>query len=319
MTLYDLIIIGAGPSGLACAIEAKKKGLSVLVLDKGAVADAIRRFPIDMTFFSTPELLAIGGVPFTTAGFRPTRVECVRYYQMISKYFDLSVEQDVEVVEIRPQVGSFEVISAKESYKAKNVVDATGYFDHPNNFDVPGSDLPKVRRYYDEPYGYFGKDVAVIGGKNSAVETALDLFRNGARVTLIHRRKTLDHGIKYWILPDIENRIKSGEIRALFETTVVRVSEAAIAVEGDHPEELPNDAVFVMIGYCPDTTLLRKAGVEIDSDSQAPVHNPETMETNVKGLFVAGSIAAGKFNNKIFIENGRMHGELIVKTVTHSR
>jgi len=319
MTLYDLIIIGAGPSGLACAIEAKKRGLSALVLDKGAVADAIRRFPVDMTFFSTPELLEVGGAPFTTAGFRPTRVECVRYYQMVSRFFDLAVNQGVEVTEIRPQSGSFDVITAKEVYRAKNVVDATGYFDHPNRFEVPGSDLPKVRRFYDEPYGYFGQDVAVVGGKNSAVEIALDLFRNGARVTLIHHAKTLSHGIKYWILPDIENRIKSGDIKALFETRVAGVTEDSIIVEGAQREELANDTVFVMIGYCPDTTLLRKAGVQIDPETQAPVHDPARMETNVRGLFVAGSIAAGKFNNKIFIENGRMHGALIVRAIAGSR
>ena len=319
MPSFDLIIIGAGPSGLACAIEAKKKGLSLLVLDKGSVADAIRRFPVDMTFFSTPELLEIGGVPFTSAGFRPTRVECVRYYQMIARYFDLPVQQGVEVVAVRRKGEGFEVVASAESYQARNVVDATGYFDHPNKFEVPGSDLPKVRRYYDEPYAYAGREVAVVGGKNSAVETALDLFRHGARVTLIHRGQNLSQGVKYWILPDIENRIKSGDVRALFETSVQRITAGSIIVEGRHREEFANHAVFVMIGYCPDTSLLRRVGVTIDADSQAPVHNSETMETNVKGVFVAGSIAAGKFNNRIFIENGRAHGKLIVDAITSSR
>ena len=319
MPSFDLIIIGAGPSGLACAIEAKKRGLTYLVLDKGSVADAIRRFPVDMTFFSTPELLEIGGVPFTSAGFRPTRVECVRYYQMIARYFDLPVRPGAEVTGIHRKGEEFEVVSGDGSFRARNVVDATGYFDHPNRFDVPGSDLPKVHRYYDEPYAHAGREVAVIGGKNSAVETALDLFRNGARVTLIHRGKSLSHGVKYWILPDIENRIKAGDIRALFETTVQRINADSILVEGRHREEFPNQAVFVMIGYCPDTSLLRQVGVEIDSDSQTPVHNPKTMQTNVQGVFVAGSIAAGRFNNKIFIENGRAHGKLIVDAIASSR
>lgn len=319
MKSMDLIIVGAGPSGLACAIEAKKKGLSLLVLDKGAVVDAIRRFPVDMTFFSTPELLEIGGVPFTSAGFRPTRVECVRYYQMVARYFDLPLKQGVEVIRLNRKGEVFEVVTGDGSFQAKNVVDSTGYFDHPNRFDVPGSELPKVRRYYDEPYAYAGRDVAVIGGKNSAVETALDLFRNGARVTLIHRGPNLSHGIKYWILPDIENRIKAGDVRALFETTVQRFTGGSIVVEGRHREEFANDAAFVMIGYCPDTTLIRGAGVEINTDSQAPIYNPDTMETNVKGLFVAGSIAAGRFNNKIFIENGRTHGKLIIDAITSSR
>jgi thioredoxin reductase (NADPH) len=319
MTSFDLVIIGAGPSGLACAIEAKKKGLTHLVLDKGSVVDAIRRFPMDMTFFSTPELLEIGGVPLTSAGFRPTRVECVRYYQMVARYFGLTVQQGAEVVGVRRQSDGFEVITTDDSFQARNVVDATGYFDHPNRFDVPGADLPKVRRYYDEPYAYAGRDVAVVGGKNSAVETALDLFRNGARVTLIHRGQNLSQGVKYWILPDIENRIKAGDVRALFETNVQRITARSMIVEGRHREEIANDTVFVMIGYCPDTSLLRQAGVEIDADSQAPVHNPQTMETNVRGIFVAGSIAAGRFNNKIFIENGRAHGRLIVDAIASSR
>ena len=319
MSSFDLIIIGAGPSGLACAIEAKKRGLTLLVLDKGSVADAIRRFPVDMTFFSTPELLEIGGVPFTSAGYRPTRVECVRYYQMVARYFDLPVRLGVGVTGIHRNGEYFEVVTEDGSSLARNVVDATGYFDHPNKFDVPGSDLPKVRRYYDEPYAYAGREVAVIGGKNSAVETALDLFRNGARVTLIHRGQNLSHGVKYWVLPDIENRIKAGDIRALFETTVQRINADSILVEGRHREEFPNHTVFVMIGYCPDTSLLRQVGVEIDADSQAPDHNPETMQTNVQGIFVAGSIAAGRFNNKIFIENGRAHGKLIVDAIESSR
>ena len=318
MNRVDLIIIGAGPSGLACAIEAGKKGLSYLILDKGAVADAIRRFPVEMTFFSTPELLEIGGVPFTSAGFRPTRVECVRYYQMIARHFALSVRRGVEVVGVRRDASGFEVVSKNGSFLSKNVVVATGYFDHPNDFAVPGSDLPKIKRYYDEPYAYSGMNVAVIGGKNSAVETALDLFRNGAHVTLIHRGSTLSNGVKYWILPDIENRIKAGDIRAMFETTVQRITPDSLVVEGKYREEIENDTLFVMIGYCPDTSLLKQAGVQIEPESAAPVHNPETMETNVPGIYVAGSIAAGKFNNKIFIENGRAHGKLIVDAIPSS-
>jgi thioredoxin reductase (NADPH) len=319
MTTYDLIIVGAGPSGLACAIEAKKKGLSSLVLDKGSIVDAIRRFPVDMTFFSTSELLEIGGIPFVASGFRPTRVECVRYYQMVSRFYDLPVRQGIEVSEIRSKEGTFEVAAGKETYLTRNIVVATGYFDQPNKFEVPGSDLPKVHRYYDEPYAYSGRDVAVVGGKNSAVELALDLFRNGARVTLIHRGAVLSSGIKYWVLPDIENRIKAGEIRALFETRVIEIRADSILVDGKHREEIPNDSLFVMIGYCPDTTLLQQVGVRIDEATLAPLHDPATMETNVPGIYLAGSIAAGKFNNKIFIENGRAHGKLIVDAVTRNR
>ena len=319
MNPIDILIIGAGPSGLACAIEAKKHGLSSLTIDQGSVADAIRRFPINMTFFSTPELLEIGGVPFLSSGFRPTRVECVRYYQMVARHLDLPVKQQALVTGLRKVTEGFEVSTKESSFLARNVVLATGYFDTPNRFDVPGSDLPKVQRYYTEPYSYEGRNVAVVGGKNSAVETALDLFRAGARVTLIHRGTKLSDGVKYWILPDIENRIKAGEVRGLFETTVRNIKPGSIVVEGKHNEEILNDAVFVMIGYLPDTKLLKQLGVNFDDSSLAPIHDSSSMQTNVEGVYVAGSLAAGKYNNKVFIENGRLHGKNIVESVLRSR
>jgi thioredoxin reductase (NADPH) len=319
MNPIDIVIIGAGPSGLACAIEAKKHGLSTLTIDQGSVADAIRRFPINMTFFSTPELLEIGGVPFLSTGFRPTRVECVRYYQMVAKLLDLPVQQQTLVIGLRKVTEGFEVSTKDGSFLAKNVVLATGYFDTPNRFDVPGSDLPKVQRYYAEPYSFVGRNVVVVGGRNSAVETALDLFRAGAKVTLIHRGSKLSDGVKYWILPDIENRIKAGEVRGLFETTVRNIKPGSIVVEGQHNEEIPNDAVFVMIGYQTDTKLLKQLGVNIDDSSLAPIHDSSSMQTNVAGVYVAGSLAAGKYNNEIFIENGRMHGKNIIESVLRSR
>ncbi|MCX6142305.1 MAG: YpdA family putative bacillithiol disulfide reductase [Ignavibacteriales bacterium] len=319
MNPIDIVIIGAGPSGLACAIEAKKHGLSSLTIDQGSVADAIRRFPINMTFFSTPELLEIGGVPFLSSGFRPTRVECVCYYQMVAKHLDLPLKQQTLVTGLRKVTEGFEVSTKDSSFLARNVVLATGYFDTPNRFDVPGCDLPKVQRYYTEPYSYVGRDVAVVGGKNSAVETALDLFRAGARVTLIHRGGKLSDGVKYWILPDIENRVKAGEVRGLFETTVRNIKPGSIVVEGQHNEEILNEAVFVMIGYQPDAKLLKQLGVNIDDSSLAPIHDSSSMQTNVAGVYVAGSLAAGKYNNKVFIENGRMHGKSIVESVLRSR
>jgi thioredoxin reductase (NADPH) len=319
MNPIDILIVGAGPSGLACAIEAKKHGLSSLTLDKGSVADAIRRFPTNMTFFSTAELLEIGGVPFMSSAFRPTRVECVRYYQMVAKRLDLPLKLHTPVTGLRKVSEGFEISTKDAAFSARNVVLATGYFDTPNRFGAPGSDLSKVHRYYTEPYHYAGRDVAVVGGKNSAVETALDLHRAGARVTLIHRGEKLSEGVKYWILPDIENRIKAGEIRGLFETTVKSIKPGSIVVDGKHCEEFPNDAVFVMIGYRPDTMLLKQLGVEIDESSKAPVHDSSSMETNIARVYVAGSIAAGKYNNKIFIENGRMHGKSIIESVLRSR
>jgi thioredoxin reductase (NADPH) len=313
--MVDIIIVGAGPSGLATAIEAKKHGLSYLVIEKGSIVDAIRRFPVQMTFFSTPELLEIGGVPFIVSTFRPSRFDVVRYYHRVAKEFGLDIRTGSEVTSIEKRDGIFTVRTNGENYRSRHVVFATGYFDNPNAFDVPGSDLPKVMRYYSDPYLFSGKRIAVVGGKNSAVELALDLFRNGAAVMLIHRGARLSEGVKYWILPDIENRIKAGEITALFNTTVTRITPTSLVLQGQHAGEIPNDFVFVMIGYQPDNTILEKAGVRIDPESRAPVHDPATMETNVPGLYVAGSIAAGRFNNKIFIENGRMHGGLIVNSI----
>lgn len=312
---YDLVIVGAGPSGLACAIEAQKQRLTYLILDKGSVVDAIRRFPVNLTFFSTPELLEIGSVPFIVPTFRPTRTDIVRYYHRVVKDFALNVKTDVEVTSVDQKGHVFEVTTGAERYSCRNVVFATGYFDNPNTYDVPGSDLPKVLRYYSEPFVYSGKRVAVIGGKNSAVEIALELFRNGSMVTLIHRGSRLSEGVKYWILPDIENRIKAGEITALFETRVCEIRQTELILEGKHAGQIPNDVVFVMIGYRPDNRLLEKLGVSIDPSSLAPSHNSETMETNVAGIYVAGSLAAGKLNNKIFIENGRLHGSLIINSI----
>jgi len=312
----EMVIVGAGPSGLACAIAAKEAGLSHFILDKGAVADAIRRFPTNLTFFSTPELLEIGNIPFMASGFRPTRIEVVRYYQRVAYEYGLTIIYNATVSSIQKTGNTFEVVTgAGETYRTPNVIFATGYFDTPNPFNVVGADLPKVFRYYDEPFKFHGQRVAVVGGKNSAIEIALDLFRNGADVTLIHRGKTFSEGVKYWILPDIENRIKSGEIKGFFETTVREIRPESIVLEGAHEGEFPNDFVFAMIGYRPDTTLLERAGVKIDQESLAPFHDHDTMETNVKGLYVAGSIAAGKFNNRIFIENGRTHGSKIVNHI----
>jgi thioredoxin reductase (NADPH) len=314
-TIIDIAIVGAGPSGLATAIEAKKHGLSYIVIEKGSIVDAIRRFPVQMTFFSTPELLEIGDVPFIVSTFRPSRIDVVRYYHRIAKEFDLDIRTGCEVTSIEKANGIFTVRTKGEDYHSRYVVFATGYFDNPNPFDVPGGDLPKVMRYYSEPYLFSGKRIAVVGGKNSAAELALDLFRNGAAVTLIHRRARLSEGVKYWILPDIENRIKAGEIAALFNTTVARITPTSAILQGQHAGEIPNDFVFAMIGYQPDNTMLERAGARIEPESRAPIHDPATMETSVPGLYIAGSIAAGKFNNRIFIENGRMHGGLIVKSI----
>lgn len=313
----DLLVVGGGPSGLSCAIEAKKAGLSVLVLEKGSVVDAIRRFPLNLVWFSTPELLEIGGVPFVISSLRPTRVETLSYYQRVVKHFGLSCKYHDAVQTITKRGSIFDVgtISGRK-YQSHNVVIATGYYDNPNRLNVKGESLPHVMHYYDEPYRYCDTDVVIVGGRNSAVEAALDLFRHGARVTLVHRGEHLSPGVKYWILPDIENRIKAGEVKALFKSTVSEITAQSVVVNTPGGlERCPADFIFVLIGFHPDTDYLRRFGIEINPETLAPLFNEATFETNVSGLYVAGSIVAGKNNNKVFVENGRLHGAVIIKAI----
>jgi thioredoxin reductase (NADPH) len=317
---FDVIIVGAGPAGLACAVAAKERSLSSVILEKGSIVDAIRRFPTFMTFFSSADLLEVGGVPFLAADVRPTRYEAVRYYSAVTRHHALPVRLHAAVKSIQPQNKGFGVLTRDRAFHAPNVVVATGYFDDPRPYPVPGSELPKVRRYYDEPFEYSGLDVAVVGGRNSAAETALELYRNGARVTLIHRGPVMSEGVKYWILPDIQNRISKGEITGHFRSTVTEIRSSSLLVEGPSgTQEIPNDVLFVMTGYSPLCSLLSDAGVVVDENTRIPQHDPGTMETNVPGLYVAGSIAAGDFNNRIFIENGRLHGDLIMRSIAEKR
>ncbi len=314
--MYDVIIIGAGPAGLAVGIAAHKKKLTYLIIEKGSAVNSIRQFPTNMTFFSTPELLEIGGLPFVSAESRPTRIEAVKYYQRVIEYFDLPVQYEEKVVDIKKQVDHYIVQTDTTVYTAAHVVLATGYFDTPNEYNVPGSDLPKVSFYYDEPYRFFRRNVALVGGSNSAAIAALELYRSRANVTLIHRSEKLRDGIKYWIKPDIENRIKNGEITAYFHTVVKEIKENSLVLENNGGTfEIANDFVYVLIGFAPDLTLLRSAGVNINPENGEPVHDPATLETNVPGIFVAGSVAAGMNNNRIFIENGREHGKIIVDSI----
>ncbi len=317
--MYDVIIIGAGPAGLAVGIAAQEKELSYLIIEKGSAVNSICRFPTNMTFFSTPELLEIGGLPFISSDTRPTRIEAIKYYQRVIEYFDLPINYDEEVIDVKTRGDVYTVYSDRTEYSTRNVVLATGYFDNPNAYSIPGVDLPKVSKYYDEPYRLFKRDVAVVGGSNSAAIAALELYRSRANVTLIHRGENLRDGIKYWIKPDIENRIKNGEITAYLKTVVREIKEKSLVLENEEGIfELPNDFVYVLIGFTPDFKLIHSAGVEINSDNGEPVHNPDTMETNVAGFFVAGSIAAGNNNNRIFIENGREHGKLIIERIVQA-
>ncbi len=315
--MYDVLIIGAGPAGLSAAIEARQAGLNYLVLEKGGVVNSIQRFPTAMSFFSTPELLEIGGLPFTSSAMRPTRTDGLEYYLKVADYFKLEIHLFEEVISVRKAGDVFELETNKSHYTSKYIIVATGYFDNPNLLKIPGEGLPKVSHYYFEPFSYYRQNVAVIGGKNSAAIAALELCRHGAHVTLIHRREQLSEGIKYWILPDIENRIKEGTIAAHFSTEVKEIRADSILLENRVKGrfQIQNDFVFALIGYHPDILLLESMGVAFDAGTMAPMYEEGTMETSVRGLFVAGSIAAGKNNNKIFIENGRLHGKSIISSI----
>jgi thioredoxin reductase (NADPH) len=322
----DLVIVGAGPSGLATAIAAHQAGLAYEVVEKGVLVNSIFHFPRHMTFFTTAELLEIGGLPFVTPYEKPTQGEGLKYYRKVTDAYGLKIALGEEVVDLRrlgaPSEGSrFEVTTragdGSRVRHAANVAFATGYYDHPNRIGVPGEDLPHVAHYYTEAHAFYRKAVVVVGGKNSAAIAALELYRGGAHVSLVHRGARLSDSIKYWIRPDIENRIKEGAIPARFETSVTEIRARSLMVAGPGgPEELPADQVFLLTGYQPDTSLLVKAGVRVDAETLVPAHDPATLETNVPGLFLAGALVSGKQTSRIFIENGRFHGEAIVGAIT---
>ncbi len=319
--MYDVIIIGSGPSGLACAIETAKAGLTSIILEKGSLTDAIRRFPVNLVWFSTPEMLEIGGIPFVVSTVRPTRVDTLNYYEKVARHFKLNIRYYDAVTSVSKTDGIFKVITKNgRTYAGMNVVVATGYFDLPNRINVPGENLPKVLHYYTEAFPYFDLNVAVVGGSNSAVEAALDLFRHGAHVTLIHRQEKVGDRVKYWVVPDIQNRIKAGEITALFSSTLCEARTDTLLVKTPGGvREIPNDFTFILTGFLPDAERLRNYGVRVDPVTLVPDHDPMTLESNVPRLYLAGSTVAGRDNNQIFVENGRAHGALIVKSILAKR
>lgn len=315
--MYDIIIIGAGPTGLACAIEAQKTGFSYIVIEKGGITDAIRRFPVNMTFFSTPDLLALDGIPFTTTNVRPTRSEALQYYRGVVGYYHLNLLLHTDVLSIQKQGDVFHLTTSRGNYGARRVIVATGYFDATNRLKVEGEDLPHVSHFYDEPYRYALSDVVVVGGRNSAVEAALELWRHGARVRLVHRQPELGKSVKYWVRPDIDNRIKNGEITAYFDSVVSRITPEFVYVRhsvSGVETAIKADFVFPLIGYRPDDALLRGAGVKV-ADNLIPEFHPETFETNIVGLYVAGSVMCGCETWSIFIENARAHAVPIVRHI----
>lgn len=320
----DLAVVGAGPCGLAVGIAGRREGLRTVLFDRGCVVNSLVGYPLNMTFFSTPENLEIGGLPFVCRGEKPTRGEALKYYRRVADHYELDVRQYEEVLGIERTGSDFRVTTRPRnadpvSGRARRVVIATGSFGEPNRLDVPGEDLDKVSHYFREAHPYYDQDCLVVGGGNSAVETALELYRVGARVTLVHFLDRLDPGVKPWVRPDIENRIEEGSIVGRFESRVVEIEPKSVTVRDEasgSTETLRNDWVFAMTGYRPESRLLRELGVMIDEESGVPHHDPETMETDVPGVYVAGVLAAGFDANRIFIENGRHHGGLIVRHLT---
>ncbi|MEP6643453.1 MAG: YpdA family putative bacillithiol disulfide reductase [Acidobacteriaceae bacterium] len=313
----DVLVIGAGPTGLACGIEAQKAGFKSVIIDKGCVVNSIYNYPANMTFFTTPELLEIGDIPFSSVHQKPTRQEALEYYRKVAEHYRLDIQQYQKVETVSGSDGDFSVTTSDRlgriyDYRPRKLIVATGYYDLPNYLGIPGEDLSKVFHYYREPHPFFDHDILIIGGKNSAAISALDLWRHGARVTLVHRGPKLHHHVKYWILPDIENRIKNGSIAAYFNTSVMEIAPGHVLLQSPGGAvELKNDFVFALTGYHPDYDFLRAMGIELSTDQCRPVSDPITLESNVAGIYVAGVIVAGSRTNEIFIENGRFHGQQI--------
>ncbi|HWA96442.1 MAG TPA: YpdA family putative bacillithiol disulfide reductase [Terracidiphilus sp.] len=319
---FDLLVVGAGPTGLACAIEAQKAGFSAVLVDKGCVCNSLFHYPSHMTFFTTSELLEIGDIPFPSPHAKPTRNEALEYYRQVAAHYKLDVRQYQNVERIEGSQGDFTVHTMDRfgrtgALHAANLAIATGYYDLPNMMGIPGEELSKVHHYYDDPHPYFNLDVVVIGGKNSAAIAALELWRHGARVTLVHRDPELHRHVKYWIKPDIENRIKAGEIKAYFNSRVVEITPDAVVLEtSEGPRTIHNDFVFAMTGYHPDFAFLEALGVRFEGPDKLPVCDVSTLESNVPGVYLAGVIVAGSRTNEIFIENGRFHGRQIAAALT---
>jgi len=321
VTEFDVIVVGAGPTGLACGIELQQRGMRTLLIEKGCVVNSIFHYPANMVFFTTPELLEIGNIPMTSLNEKPNRHEALKYYRRVADHFHLDIHDYERVEKIAGQDGAFQVFTTNRlgcsiTYTARKVVLATGYYDVPNLLNVPGEQLSKVYHYYNEPHPFYNHDVAVIGAKNSAAIAALELFWTGARVTLIHRGTGISEKVKYWIKPNIENRIKSGEIPAYFNSQLVEIRPDSIILSTPEGELiLQNDFVFALTGYSPDLKFLNSIGITLDPETQKPRSNPQTLESERAGVYLAGVIVAGMHTNEIFIENGRFHGKQIAEAV----
>jgi len=320
--IFDLLVVGSGPIGLSCAIEAQKAGLRAVVVDKGCICNSLFHYPAHMTFFTTSELLEIGDIPFPSPNAKPSRTEALQYYRLVADHYKLDIRQYHRVERVTGADGAFTVRTIDRfrrsgAIQARKLALATGYYDLPNYLHIPGESLSKVHHYYFDPHPFSGMDVLVIGGKNSAAIAALELWRSGARVTLVHRGAEMHQHVKYWIKPDLENRIKAGEITAYFDSHVVEITPDAVLIQTPQGRvTVKNDFVFAMTGYHPDFDFLEALGVRVEGKDCRPICNPETKESNVPGIYLAGVIVAGACTNEIFIENGRLHGRQIAAALT---
>lgn len=320
MNFFDIVIIGGGPIGIACGLEAKKNGLSYVILEKGPIVNSLYNYPANMQFFSSSEKLEIDEIPFISKEAKPRRSEALEYYRRIATSNKLHIKLFEKVTSVSKTENEFTIISDKNTYKSKNVVIATGFYDIPNTLNVPGENLPKVSHYYKDPHFYAGQKLAVIGASNSSVDAALECYRKGAEVTLIIRGTEVGQRVKYWVRPDIINRIEEGSIKVFYNATVKEISEETITIQTENGVEiLQNDFVLALTGYKPNFTFLEQIGVEFSKDEKKiPSYNEETMETNIKGVYLAGVICGGMETHKWFIENSRIHAKMIVQNILSS-
>ena len=317
---FDILIIGGGPIGISCAIEAQKAGLSYVIIEKGCLVNSLYNYPANMTFFSTSEKLEIGGVPFVSNNIKPTRAEALEYYRRVADKFNLNLRLFEKVHSVEKHTSQYVIKTDKAEYLACNIIVSTGFYDIPNLMNIPGEDLPKVRHYYKDPHFYAKQMVVVVGANNSSVDAALETYRKGAAVTMVIRQHQIGERVKYWVRPDIVNRIQEGSIKAYFNSCLTAIRTNEVELEGPHGKiTIPNDFVLAMTGYQPDFSFLKRLGINLSDDNlQLPEHDPDTMETNMKGIYLAGVVCGGMNTHKWFIENSREHGERIVRSIVRS-
>lgn len=317
MEILDILIIGAGPIGLNCALEAKKNNLKYLIIEKGTIVNSLYNYPLYMKFFSTAEKLEIAEIPFISAAPKPGRQEALEYYQGIARQKNININLYEKVLKVSKSGNIFEIKTSKSKYAAKNVIISTGFYDIPNLMNIPGENLEKVKHYYTEPYPYTKQKIVVIGSSNSSVDAALETYRKGAEVTMIIRNSEISENVKYWVKPDIENRIAEGSIKAHFNAELIEIKENSVVFKDEKSkiQEIENDFVLAMTGYLPDFNFLKNSGIDLQGECLNPVYNPETMETNIKNLYLAGVVCGGKDTHLWFIENSRIHAEMIIRNI----